>query len=273
MGINDNQAILAQMLPAIATQMRAALGNIHLASGAIAPADAREDDAQLDAKAAMLDQAYYRLLRLVDNLTAMSLCCSAAKPAPAQDRDLVDLVGQICEKCSSLAELLELNFSFSCPEKSHVCAVYRDSMEQLVFQLLSNAFKFTPSGGSVSVELKFIGGQVILSVTDTGCGISEELMPTLFDRYLHRDLINPPPHGLGLGLPLCRRIAEGHGGSIVAESRKGEGTRIVVSIPDRITGNLPISDVRFDYAGGFNQTLLELADALPKKAFQLRNQG
>lgn len=262
---------LSPLFPNLAAQLRSSLGNIHLASVALAPPDAREQDPTLDAKAAILDQSYYQLLRLVNNLTMASLLKSSFS-IPARDRDIVALMRDTCEKSSSLAELLGLRFSFSCTEAFHICAVYGDTIEQIVFQLLSNAFKFTEKGGSVTVELKFVGQQVVLSVADTGCGIPEELLPSLFDRYLHKDLMNPPPYGLGLGLPICLQIAEGYGGNIMAESKAGKGSRITLSIPDRQTGIFGVSDVPYDYSGGFNQTLMALSDALPAEAFRMKNQ-
>lgn len=270
--MNSNEPnIPAELFPSIATQLRAALGNIHFAAAALAPAEARERNPKLDANAALFDQGYYQLLRIVDNLTSAEYLSRETATPPA-DQDLVAPVSELCEQASSLAALMKLRLTFVSQEKSHVCAFYKSLLEQLLFQLLSNAFKFTPAGGSITVDLKFSGGQALLSVTDTGCGISEELLPSLFDRYLHSDLMNPPPHGLGLGLPLCRRIAEQHGGSMMAESKVGDGTRVTLSIPDRQTGRAPVSDVPFDYAGGFNRTLLALSDALPPQAFRLKEQ-
>lgn len=122
------------------------------------------------------------------------------------------------------------------------------------------------------MELRTSGDRVLLSVEDTGCGIDNTRLPALFDRFLHDELLDPLPHGFGLGLPLCRRIAEGHGGSMMAESRPGKGTRFTLSIPDRLVGSRSLSDVPIDYTGGFNPTLLGLADALPPEAFLLKNQ-
>ena len=268
---SNESCIPSELFPSIAIQLRAALGNIHFAAAALAPADAREKDPSLDAKAAVLDQSYYQLLRIVDNLTAAEYLGRDVE-IPQADQDIVSVISNVCDRARSLASLLNLRFTFFCQENSHVCSFYRNLLEQLLFQLLSNAFKFTPEGGSVTVDLKFSGGQVLLSVTDTGCGISEDLLPSLFDRYLHSDLMNPPPHGLGLGLPLCRKIAEQHGGNIMAESKVNEGTHITLSIPDCQTGRAPVSDVPFDYAGGFNRTLLALSDALPVEAFRLKEQ-
>ena len=166
---------------------------------------------------------------------------------------------------------LGLNLRFVCAIERHICAVAPEALEQILGHLLSNAFKFTPAGGTVTVELRRLSGRVLISVEDTGTGIPEETLATLFDRYLHADQPSPPPHGLGLGLPLCRRLAEGHGGTLMAESRPGKGSRFTLSLPDQQKGT-EVSDIAIDYSGGFNQTLLSLADALPVDAFLIRNQ-
>ena len=111
---------------------------------------------------------------------------------------------------------------------------------------------------------------MFLSVEDTGPGIAPDRLETLFDSYHQAENPAPPPQGLGLGLALCRGIAQGHGGIITAESRQGKGSRFTFSMPDRLSGTT-LSDVRFDYAGGFNHTLMALSDALPPEAFGIRS--
>ena len=129
-----------------------------------------------------------------------------------------------------------------------------------------------PTGGTVTVELRRSQGRILLRVSDTGCGISEERLATLFAPPQQPDRPAPPPHGVGLGLSLCRRIAEAHGGTLMAESRPGKGSRFTLSLPDRQSGQ-QVQDIRFDYSGGFNRTLLALADALPARAFSIRSQN
>ena len=258
------------LLPGIAAQMRAALSNLHLAALQLAPPAKRDEDPELDQRAAVLDQSYYRLLRLVNNLTAAQIFQKQG-PLPLRDLDIVQVVGDLCDQAEGLAGLLGLTFAFHCRTPRHMCAANREGVEQLLYQLLSNAFKFTPAGGSVTVELKCAGGRMLLSVTDTGRGIPPEQMEVLFERYRHPERIDPQPHGLGLGLPLCARIAEGLGGRLLAESQPGKGSRFTLSFPDRLVGSGGVSDVAFDYAGGFNRTLLALSDALPPQAFLQRN--
>lgn len=266
----EKQNQLASLFPDVATQLRVALSDLHLAVQQLAPPQEREKDPELDAKAALLDQSYYRLLRLTNCLSAAFLL-NSDEPLPLQDRDLVDLVGELCEKTAGLALLKGVQLRFICPMEHQICAVAPDALEQLMYHLLSNALKFTSAGGTITVELRVKGSLILLSVEDTGCGISEERLPTLFERYLMPSQLDPLPHGLGLGLPLCRRIAEGHGGSLMAESRVGKGSRFTLALPNKQVGG-GVSDVPFDYAGGFNRTLLALADALPVKAFLQNSQ-
>ena len=266
--LDPNQ--LASLFPNISAQMRGALSNLYLAASQLIDAEAREHNPALDAKAAVFDQSYYRLLRLVTSLSSAEYLVSN-DPFTLQDADLVALVSQACESSSDTAEMLGIYLKFLCAMDRHICAIYPPAIEQLLYHLLSNALKFTPRGGTVTVELKKSQERILLCVEDTGCGIAPEQMDTLFEGYLRRDCPQPPPHGLGLGLPLCQRIAQLHGGSIMAQSTVGKGSRFTVYLPDRQLGG-QVSDVQLHYAGGFNRTLLGLADALPAQAFSLRNQ-
>lgn len=255
------------LLPQAAAQMRGALSNLYFAAARLAPASAREQDPELDAKAALVDQSYYRLIRLVNNLSATRYLNGA--PLPQRDRDIVEFVTDVFARAASLAPLRGLETRLICAADSHICSFCPDALEQLLYQLLSNAFQFTPAGGLITMELRLTGGRVFLSVEDTGPGIAPERLETLFDSYHQADAPAPPPQGLGLGLALCRGIAQGHGGTITAESHLGRGSRFTFSMPDRLSGTV-LSDVHFDYSGGFNHALMALAESMPPEAFRIR---
>lgn len=256
------------LLPQAAAQMRGALSSLYFAAARLAPAAAREQDPDLDAKAALVDQSYYRLIRLVNDLSASQYL--REEPLPLRDRDIVEFVADIFAKAASLAPFRGLETRLLCAADHHVCAFCPDALEQLLYQLLSNAFKFTPSGGLITVELRLTGGRVFLSVEDTGPGVDPERLETLFDSYRQAERPAPPSQGLGLGLALCHGIAKGHGGVMTAESRQGKGSRFTFSMPDRLSGTM-LSDIRFDYSGGFNRALMALSDALPPEAFGIRS--
>ncbi|MCI8803770.1 MAG: HAMP domain-containing histidine kinase [Oscillibacter sp.] len=259
----------SSILPNAAAQLRNSLGNLYLAAKRLAPAADRETDPGLDAKAALVDQSYYQMLRLVNNLEDVG-SLDSDRPYSLQDVDIAKLVEELFEKTASLAALRGLNTRLLCPMESHICACCPDALERLMFHLLSNAFKFTPAGGMITVELSRIKGRVLLSVADTGPGIPKERRLSLFRPCPGSA---PTPFGMGLGLALSQRIARGLGGVLYLDQAVSQGSRFVLSIPDRLCGDAPaLSDKTFDYSGGFNRSLLGLADALPTRAFLLRNQ-
>lgn len=262
--------LLASIFPNLSTQLRMALNNLHLATACLVPAREREENPQLDARAALLDQSYYQLLRIANSLTAAAYL-SQDKKLPLRNMDLVEIVRNLFAGAESLASMLGLDLRLICPKEQHICALDRPALEQLLYQLLSNAFKFTPAGGTITLELKFQKNRILLSVTDTGCGIPSDEMQTLFDRCLTSQTLATPPQGMGLGLALCRAIAKGHGGVMLATSEVGKGSCFTLSLPDCLTDEVRMSDVSFDYTGGFNPALMQLADALPPEAFLIRN--
>jgi PAS domain S-box-containing protein len=106
-------------------------------------------------------------------------------------------------------------------------------LQQIVWNLVSNAIKFTPAGGSVTVEARTKGTQYEISVTDTGRGISAQFLPHLFDRFSQQDSsLNKSFAGLGIGLTIVKHLVEVHGGTIEAQSLgEGQGARFTVSLP------------------------------------------
>ena len=270
MSEEQNLELLCQVLGSVAAQMRGSLGNIHSALRRLLPPDDPFRPGVDEGSAAIVHQSYYRLLRVINNLSAAPLLGEDA-PFVCRDKELVGWLEDICRQARPLAAEMGVRLTFHCDEPYHKAAVHGPHLERLVWNLLSNAIKFTPSGGRVDVRLEFRGGQVVLTVSDTGCGISEELMPLVYERYLHPERIDPLPHGLGLGLPLCRKIAERHGGRFLLTSREGEGTTATVSLPDeRLEGDV-LEQPPVPYRSGFQPAMVELSDALSYAVFNRKN--
>jgi PAS domain S-box-containing protein len=129
------------------------------------------------------------------------------------------------------ARKIRLEISLLSPD----AMVYGDSdrIMQMASNVLSNAFKFTPAGGTVQVKLCREGSSVEFTVTDTGEGIDPKFLPHVFDRFRQADSSTTRRHGgLGLGLAIVRHIVELHGGTIRAQSGgRGKGATFVISLP------------------------------------------
>jgi PAS domain S-box-containing protein len=110
-----------------------------------------------------------------------------------------------------------------------------DRLQQVIWNLVANAIKFTPAGGQVGVHLSRLGPSAVVTVSDTGEGIAPELLPFIFDRFTQGDVSVTRPHGgLGLGLSIVRHIVESHGGKVQAHSDgRGRGAVFSVHLPVR----------------------------------------
>lgn len=258
---------LGSVLEQLAGQLRMSLGNIHTALERIAPPDARDGDGKLDMDAAVLSQSYYRIFRLANNLSDAAALEKEPGPIPLRNDDVVGLVRDVVRRAEVPAELVGLSLNFRSEKEGHIVAMDAQRLERMLLNLLSNAFKFTPKGGTVDVEVRVTPQRVEIAVSDTGCGIAQERMAQVFDAYKHAGPPDAGPRGLGLGLPICRRIAQEHGGALVITSEPGEGTTVTVSLPNRRVQAANLNTPRLVLDGGHNTTLLELADVLPRQAF------
>lgn len=208
----------------------------------------------------LLHQSYFRLLRLAQNLSALE-----EGGQGLFDSDVVGLCRTVMEQAEYPAELLGLRLDFRCGKNAHILAMDAPRLERLLWNLLSNAFQFTPRGGTVSLEVRVEKEVVQLTVADTGCGIGPDALETAFHRPRRLD---PFRGGLGLGLPICRRIAQEHGGSLILTSRDGGGTMAAVSLPNRRAGVRETGAYTVRLDGGYSRALVELADVLPGQAFE-----
>ncbi|MBD2180787.1 response regulator [Planktothrix sp. FACHB-1355] len=183
-----------------------------------------------------------RLLRLVNQLLDLQRLDARRMQASFRPCDLVIMVSQImeafrpyCEK-KGLRLIADLN---SCP------MVYLDpeKFDKVLYNLLSNAMKFTDSGGSIAVKVERAGDHVRIQVKDTGIGIRTEQIPHLFERFRQAEgSVNRSYEGSGLGLALVKELVELHGGQISVESIYQAGSTFTVWLQTGIS-HLPLDQV------------------------------
>lgn len=262
--------LLTEVLPNVAQELRGAMANVYAAANRLAPASARENDERVDKNASVFMQSYYRMYRVVGNLTDARMLAEAGRFSTLVNDDIVGVVRGVCERAEALFEGEGVTLEFISDKSGHVIRMDAALIERMLLNLLSNALKFTPAGGRVEVRVRVAPRSVYLTVADTGRGIAPEELESVFDRFLDTAAISPPPHGMGLGLALCRRIAQGHGGAIVAESEEGRGARFTVSLPNERSDSVMLRQGGAIFTEGFNETLLGLSDALSVGAFSYK---
>jgi signal transduction histidine kinase len=175
----------------------------------------------------------HALTRLVKRLLDISRFEAGGSKVDVREVELQRFLTTLESSFSVLAAQRDIAFSVNhgegLPQK-----VYwdEDTINEVLGNLLSNAFKFTPRGGKVALSVGARENKVIISLADTGAGISPEQLPHIFDKFFQADnQAQAATKGTGLGLAIAKEIVEAHGGQITVESRVGHGTTFVVTLP------------------------------------------
>lgn len=246
-----------------ARELREPLANILIAADRLMPA---EGDADTDLQ--FLQHSLYRMLRLVGNMSDAARYAEQSQPRQ-ELRDVTAVIGDIFEKAAALTEGTGITLRFSnCPERVF-SLTDTERLERAVYNMLSNAIKFSGKDGIIDAKLTRHGNKLHLTVCDNGIGIAEDILGSVFSRHLRQPGIEESRHGIGLGMYMIRSAASAHGGTVLIERGTEKGTRLTMTLAIRkdLKGNLASPRLRVDYAGELDHGLIELADVLPSKAF------
>ena len=167
-----------------------------------------------------------RLLRVINQILDFRKVEGKQEKLAVRDIDLVPFVGEIKSYFDSMASVRAIAYTFTSSIKQCTLWIDPDLLEKVFVNLLSNAFKFTPEGGSVRIELTEEEDRVFIQVIDTGSGIQPGNLPHLFDRFYTEDR----SMGTGIGLHLVKEYIHMHGGEIRVESEPGQRTTFTVCL-------------------------------------------
>jgi CheY-like chemotaxis protein/two-component sensor histidine kinase len=172
-------------------------------------------------------------VQLIDDLLDVSRIITGKLRVETRPVHLRRVIEAAIESVQTAAMARAIRIETDFDRQSYAVAGDPDRLQQVVWNLLSNALKFTPEGGSVSVHLEHTASHARVTVRDTGQGIPSEFLPFVFDRFRQADGSNTRSHGgLGLGLAIVRHLVELHGGTVRAESPGlGMGTSMHVELP------------------------------------------
>lgn len=250
-----------------ARELRDPLSGIMFATDRLLPGILQENEENRELIAG-INRALFQLHRLVNNMSDASHFCIDSG-ARQEVRDIRGIVCETVTKAQNLAEATGIHMTFDAYPEPVFGLVDEAKLERAILNIISNAVKFTPGGGTVHVSLSRRNNKLYLRIQDSGCGIAEPLRGSIFSRYTRELGLEDGRHGVGLGMVIIRSTAALHGGTVLVDHPGEAGTRITMTIAIReSSGNALRSPVlKVDYAGERDHGLLELADVLPTSLY------
>jgi signal transduction histidine kinase len=174
------------------------------------------------------------MTELVESLLTLARADEGRAPLAVEESDLRDLLGDVVETAGMLGEGSGVSVTSTMPERPVRMAVDPHRIREMLLNLVTNAIKYTPKGGTIDLSLADQDGAVSITVRDTGIGIAPGDLPHIFERFWRADPARSRTGerpGTGLGLAITKWIAEAHGGGITVQSRPGRGTIFTVRLP------------------------------------------
>lgn len=182
---------------------------------------------ELEKTVRTMDKSVQRMLRLIDQLLEFRKMQAGKLKLSLQETDVVMFVQGICKMFDDAAESKQIDFKFESQLPAYLMYLDQQKMDKVVFNLLSNAFKYTPAKGTISVSLSFTDVMTI-RVADTGVGIPQEKREQLFSRFMQSSYTG---ESFGIGLHLTHELVRTHHGEITYQENEGGGSVFVVTIP------------------------------------------
>lgn len=174
----------------------------------------------------LLDEVHV-LSRLVDDLRTLTLAEAGTLALHPEPTDMTELLADVGENFTAAAEKAGVTVQVDAPEDLPLLDIDPVRLREVLSNLVANALRHTPEGGSVTLAASLDGESTRITVADTGSGIAPELLPHVFDRFVK----GPGSRGSGLGLAIARNLVLASGGQISVDSAPGAGTTMTVKLP------------------------------------------
>ncbi len=222
----QRRSALADVSHELRTPLAVIQGNVEAIRDGVYPADAEHLEPILDEIRVME--------RLIEDLRTLSLVDAGGLVLHREPTDLGQLLTDLTDAYQAQAAQASVDLNAAVPDEPRTFDLDPARMREVIANLVTNALRHTPAGGSVELALTLAGGEAEVTVIDTGSGMAAADLEHVFDRF-YRSADSP---GSGLGLSIARDLVVAHGGVITATSEPGKGTTVRVVLP----GQVPNSD-------------------------------
>ena len=253
-----------QAMALAAQELRQPLTSILAVADRLFPLAGADSDPNTLEQAARINRGLFQMLRIVGNMSD-AYRYSLETGANQETRDVGAIIEEIFKNAAPLIAHAQITLRYTGLEESILCLADEEKLERAVNNILSNAVKFTPAGGTIDARMTRKGHMLYLTVQDSGEGISEPVKGNLYTRFQRAPGIEDSRFGIGLGAVLIRAAATCHGGTVLMEQAPGQGYRITMTLAIRQNkdGTLRSPRFRTDYAGERDHRLIELSEVLP----------
>lgn len=230
-----------------------------------------ENEAVQD-QVARINRGLFQMLRVISNMSDAARYTQDTVPN-CEIRDVTAMFDEIFRSAGALIEQTGIRLQFrNLPEPVYTL-VDAEKLERAVYNLLSNAMKFTPRDGTIEAVLTRRNNKLYLTIQDSGSGVAPDLRSSVHARYQRQPGLEDGRFGIGLGMVLIRAAAAAHGGTVLMENPESQGTRITMTMQIRqnTAGSFRSNVLKVDYAGERDHGLIELSDALPAALYRKDN--
>ena len=262
----DNRELQAMALAS--RELRKPLTSVMTTAQKLFPTSGTDSDPATIAQVTRLNRGLFQLLRVIENMSDASRYATAGDTRQ-ELLDICKILQEIFSKAAAMVEYTGLTLEYEGWTEPVYSLADPEKLEKAVFNILSNAIKFTPRGGTIRARLSRRSNKLYLGIQDSGSGIAEHLRGNIFSRYTRQPGLEDGRFGIGLGMVLIRATAALHGGTVLVDQPETGGTRITMSLTIRPGSNDRVhSPIRkIDYSGGWDPCLIALSESLPAELY------
>lgn len=261
---DENENIELGALSLTAASLRRPMASMITAADNLTASLARNEDPKVRTQLREINRNLCRIHRMLCNMSDAALYANGTSSRMAC-ANVVSVVAEVFQKSQQICNTSGIPFEYSAPNEIVLCVIDEDLLERGIYNLISNAIKYSDERALVQAELNIKNQRVYISVTNQGPVLPPSVVNNIFKRYERQPGSEDGRTGLRLGMALVRSAAKIHKGLILFEQPNQSSTRVTLSFPIRQPSTPMVRSAITgpDYASGWDHTLLELSDVLP----------
>lgn len=219
-----------------------------------------QNDPAIADQTARLNRGLYQLLRIVSNMSDAGYVPTCSNHSLHDMRRVLD---EIFQKAQLFTEAADLTMHYSGLTENIYSLCDPEQLERAIMNIFSNAIKFSPKGSTITAAVSQSSNMLRISIQDSGSGIPDSLLRSVFYRYLRQSALEDSRHGIGLGMVLIRSAALQHGGTVLIDRAEGSGTRVTMTLSIRQDAPKLCARILRPISGGYDAGLVALSEVLP----------